>query len=141
MVTPIPDTLIITPIQDSNDAGIAWDLAVIDRFSVEVPDPSSGWQFMGLTVGPGETTEAPYLLRFANADATAIVVINPRNGDVYWEQYFEDDDVFHEYIVRAARLGWQASADDLKAFHEENADDRGARGEQHQDSAAADAYA
>jgi hypothetical protein len=118
-VTPIPDTLVIAPIEGVDDAGVAWELAVIGRFSVEVPAESSGWRFMGFSVGPDNTAEAPYMVRFTNADATAIIIINPRNGDVYWEQFF--DDMFHEYVARASSLAWQASEDELKAFYPENA--------------------
>lgn len=118
-VTPIPDTLVTAPIEGEDDAGVAWDLAVIDRFSVEVPAESSGWRFMGFSVGPDNTAEAPYMVRFTNADATAIIIINPRNGDVYWEQFF--DDMFHEYVARASSLAWQASEDELKAFYPDNA--------------------
>lgn len=118
-VTPIPGNLVIAPLEGEDDAGLTWDLAVIDRFSVEVPSTRSGWQFMGIFTRPDGTLEAPFMLRLANADTTTIIVIDPRSGDMYWEQYF--DGLFHEYIVRASAIAWQATEDDLEAFYPDNA--------------------
>ena len=117
-VTPIPGNLVIAPLEGEDDAGLTWDLAVIDRFSVEVPSTRSGWQFMGIITRPDGTVEAPFMLRLANADMTTIIVIDPRSGDMYWEQYFNG--LFHEYVVRASAIAWQATEDDLKAFYPDN---------------------
>jgi hypothetical protein len=117
-VTPIPDTVVVARIKNENDAGVSWNLAVIDRFSVEVPSEASGWRFIGVTIGPDGTAEAPFMLRVVNADASTIVVIDPRNGDTFWEQYFSDG-LFHEYRVRMSDgpIVWQASDDELNAFY------------------------
>jgi Domain of unknown function (DUF5667) len=121
-VTPIPGAVVVVPVEDEDAAGITWSLVVMDRFSVEVPAESSGWRFMGLTVGPDETVEAPFMLRVVNADASAIIIVNPRNGDTYWEQYL-DDGLFHEFRVRISdgETVWQASVDELNSFYAANA--------------------
>jgi hypothetical protein len=120
-VTPIPDTIIVVAVEGEDDAGVAWNLVTIDRFSVQVPSETSGWKFMGLTMGPDNTAEAPFMLRVTNADASAIVIVNPRNGDTYWEEYL--DGLFHEFKVRITdgEIVWQASANELTAFSPGNA--------------------
>jgi hypothetical protein len=120
-VTPIPGAIVVVPVENENDAGVSWVLVVIDRFSVQVPSESSGWRFMGLTIDPDNTVTAPFMLRVTNSDSTAIIIINPRTGDTYWEQYF--DGLFHEYKVRAADgpVVWQASEYELESFYPGNA--------------------
>jgi len=120
-VTPIPGVIVVVPVENENDAGVSWDLVVIDRFSVQVPSESSGWRFMGVNLGPDNTGTAPYMLRVTNSDSTAIIIINPRTGDTYWEQYF--DGIFHEFNVRTVDgpIVWQATEDDLKTFYPGNA--------------------
>jgi hypothetical protein len=120
-VTPIPGAIIVAPVENENDAGVSWDLVVIDRFSVQVPSESSGWRFMGVNIGPDNTGTAPFMLRVTNSDSTAIIIINPRTGDTYWEQYF--DGMFHEFNVRTVDgpIVWQATEDDLKTFYPGNA--------------------
>jgi hypothetical protein len=118
-VTPIPGAVVIAPVENETDAGIAWNLVVIDRFSVQVPAESSGWRLFGVTVGPDGVASAPYMLRIANAKATTLVVINPRNGDTYWEQY--SNGMFQEYRVRISDgpIVWQASEELLKSYDPE----------------------
>jgi len=120
-VTPIPGTIVVVPVENENDAGVSWVLVVIDRFSVQVPSESSGWRFMGLSIEPNNTAEAPFMLRVTNSDSTAIIIINPRTGDMYWEQYF--DGLFHEYKVRTVDgpIVWQASEYELESFYPGNA--------------------
>ena len=120
-VTPIPGAVIVAPMENENDAGVSWVLVVIDRFSVQVPSGSSGWRFMGLSIGPDNTATAPFMLRVTNSDSTAIIIINPRTGDMYWEQYF--DGLFHEYKVRTVdgSIVWQASEYELESFYPGNA--------------------
>ena len=97
-----------------------WDRVVIGRFSVEVPGEGSGWHFVGFDFSGDNTAPAPNMLRLANADNTAVVVINPRSGDTFWYQY--KDGLFDEFIVRVAVSGdvWQASPEALVAFHATN---------------------
>jgi len=120
-VTPIPGAVVVVPVENENDAGMAWNLVVIDRFSVQVPAETSGWRLFGLTIGPDNVAEAPFMLRITNADATALVIINPRNGDTYWEQY--SDGMFRELRARISDgpIVWQASEGQLAAFNAENA--------------------
>lgn len=120
-ITPIPNVVVVAPVENENDGGVSWDLVVIDRFSVQVPSVTSGWRFMGLTIGPDNTATAPFMLRLTNADSTAMIIINPRTGDTYWEQYF--DGLFHEYKVRTVDgpIVWQASEYELNAFYPGNA--------------------
>ena len=121
-VTPIPNVVIVAPVEKENDAGVSWDLVVIDRFSVQVPSESSGWRLVGVSLGPDNTATAPNMLRVTNSDSTAIIVIDPRKGDTYWVQYF-DDGLFHQYRVRSVDgpIVWQASQTDLNAFYPGNA--------------------
>jgi hypothetical protein len=68
------------------------------------------------------TAPAPDLLRITNAGGTAIVVVNPRNGDTFWYQY--KDGLFEEFIVRVA-VGdevWQADLDAMRGFYAGYAD-------------------
>ncbi|MDI6858186.1 MAG: DUF5667 domain-containing protein [Dehalococcoidia bacterium] len=97
-----------------------WDRVVIGRFSVKVPGEGSGWHFVGFDFSGDNTAPAPNMLRLANADNTAVVVINPRSGDTFWYQY--KDGLFDEFIVRVAVSGdvWQASPEALSAFHATN---------------------
>ena len=103
-------------------AGIVWDRVVIDRLSVEVPSEASGWRLANLGFGADNTAPAPDLLRITNSDSTAIIVINPRNGDTFWYQY--KDGLFEEFIVRVA-VGdevWQADLDAMRGFYAAYAD-------------------
>ena len=119
-ITPIPGALILAPIGNENDAGVAWALAVIGAFSVEVPAQSSGWQLMGVDLEPNGVAEAPALLRVTNADSTAIVVVDPRSGDAYWLQYM--DGQYQQYKVRTVDgpIVSQATQADLENFSAEN---------------------
>jgi hypothetical protein len=121
-VTPIPNVVIVAPVENENDAGVTWDLVVIGRFSVQVPSASSGWHLVGVTIGPDGTATAPNMLRVTNSDSTAIIVIDPRKGDTYWLQYFADG-LFHQYKVRSVDgpIVWQASEAALNAFYPVNA--------------------
>ena len=105
---------------DESGATWTWDRVVIGRFSVEVPGEGSGWHFVGFDFSGDDTAPAPNMLRLANADNTAVVVINPRSGDTFWYQY--KDGLFDEFIVRVAVSGdvWQASPEALVAFHATN---------------------
>jgi hypothetical protein len=120
-VTPVPGRVVRASLDDQA-AGVAWDRIVIDRFSVEVPAEGSGWHLMGFTFGADNTAPAPYMLRIANLDTTAIIVINPRNGDIFWYEFI--DGLFQEFIVRIG-LGdgvWQAEPAAIQAFDPEHAD-------------------
>ena len=121
-VTPIPGSLVLVPMPGENSDGLSWDLVVIDRFSVQVPSAASGWHLMGLEIGPNGVATAPFLLRTTNADSTAIIVVNPRNGNTYWEQY--KDGTFQELLARQSDgpILRQASIEELTAFSPENAD-------------------
>ncbi len=119
-VTPIPGALVLAPIQNEYDAGVAWALAVIGRFSVEVPAQSSGWQLMGVDLDANGVAEAPALLRVINADSTTIVVVDTRTGDAYWLQYM--DGQYQQYKVRTVNgpIVWQATLTDLQNFSSDN---------------------
>jgi hypothetical protein len=125
--TPVPEAepmVVIEPGSptEGGAAGIVWDRVVIGRFSVEVPSQASGWRLAGVGFGVDDTAPAPDLLRIANAGGTAIIVINPRNGDTFWYQY--KDGLFDEFIVRVA-LGdevWQADLDAMRGFYAGYAD-------------------
>jgi hypothetical protein len=118
--TPIPPAVVIVPLPNENGAGLAWDRAIIDNLSVEVPSEASGWR---LTVVPDNTLDAPYTVQLVNADASAMVIVDPRNGDTYWRQLFSGS-LFREYKVRTSNgtTQWQAGDDELKAFHPGNAE-------------------
>jgi hypothetical protein len=117
--TPVAPVVVIVPLPNETDAGLTWSLATIDSFSVEVPSEASGWR---LTIGPDKTVDAPFTVRVVNADASAMVVIDPRNGDTYWRQLFNDG-LFREYKVRTSSgaIRWQASEGELSAFYPGNA--------------------
>jgi hypothetical protein len=105
-----------TPLEEGA-AGVVWDRVVIGRFSAEVPSQASGWRLTGFGFGADNTAPAPDLLRITNSDSTAIIVINPRNGDTFWYQY--KDGLFEEFIVRVA-VGdevWQADLDAMSGFY------------------------
>ncbi len=113
--TPTSAPLVILPLKDKNDAGVAWSLALVDGLSVEVPAESSGWR---LTTGPDQTLEAPLAVRIVNADASATIVIDAAKGDTYWKQLFSDG-LFREYTVRTSSgpVPWQASDSELSVFY------------------------
>ena len=98
-------------------AGVVWDRVVMGRFSVEVPSQASGWRLTGLGFGVDNSAPAPDLLRITNVGGTAIIVINPRNGDTFWYQY--KDGSFEEFIVRVAvgDEAWQADLDAMSGFY------------------------
>ena len=125
--TPVPEDESMAVIEpgtapEEGAAGVVWDRVVIGRFSVEVPSQASGWRLTGLGFGADNTAPAPDLLRITNSDSTAIIVINPRNGDTFWYQY--KDGLFDEFIVRVA-VGdevWQADLDAMRGFYAAYAD-------------------
>ncbi len=121
-LTPIPNAVVVAPVQYENTAGVSWDIVAIGQLSVQVPSQSSGWKMLGLEVNPYGVAVAPSLLRLVNADISTIVVINPRNGNTYWDQSIEG--AFQEFVVRRTdgATVWQATLDDLKAFSPTNAD-------------------
>lgn len=112
-VTPIPGSVVVVPLEDDDGA---WELLVIDRFSVELPSETSGWRLLDLTFGPENVAKAPVVLRLTNADGTAIIGINPKTGDVFWYQY--RDGLFYEFVVRVATGDgvWIADDEALRAF-------------------------
>jgi hypothetical protein len=120
-VTPIPGRVMRLAVPGDQSGGLTWDRIIIDRFSVEVPSEASGWHLMGLDFGADDETEAPVLLRVINADGTAIIVLNPRNGDTYWYQYV--DGYFEQFIVRLATgsTAWQADEEAITSFYPSNA--------------------
>jgi hypothetical protein len=120
--TPVPEGESMAVIEpgtplEEGAAGVVWDRVVIDRFSVEVPSEASGWRLAGLGFGADNTAPAPDLLRITNSDSTAMIVINPRNGDTFWYQY--KDGLFEEFIVRVAAGDevWQADLDAMRGFY------------------------
>ncbi len=125
--TPVPEAEPLAVIEpgsptEGGAAGIVWDRVVIGRFSVEVPSEASGWRLTGVGFGVDNTAPAPDLLRIADVGGTAIIVINPRNGDTFWYQY--KDGLFDEFIVRVT-VGdevWQADLAAMRGFHSEYAD-------------------
>jgi hypothetical protein len=121
-LTPIPGAVVVAPVKNENAAGVSWDLVVIGRLSLEVPSQSSGWSLLGLDVDPYGVASAPSLLRLANADVSTLIIVNPRNGDTYWDQNI--DGVFQESVVRRSDgpILWQATEDELAAFSPANAD-------------------
>jgi hypothetical protein len=121
VVTPIPGSIVVSPIEGENDAGLSWDLLVFGFLSVEVPS-SGGWQLMGVSLNPDGTAPAPDMIRITNADSTAIVVVDPRSGNVYWVQYFNG--MYNQYQIRTVDgpIVWQASQDELRGFYQANAD-------------------
>jgi hypothetical protein len=120
--TPVPEDESMAVIEpgtplEEGAAGVVWDRVVIGRFSAEVPSQASGWRLAGFGFGADNTAPAPDLLRITNSDSTAIIVINPRNGDTFWYQY--KDGLFEEFIVRVA-VGdevWQADLDAMSGFY------------------------
>ncbi len=121
-VTSVPGRIVRASLSDDQTASVPWDRIVIDRFSVEVPAEAGGWHLMGITLGVDNTAPAPYMLRIANLDTTAIIVISPRNGDTFWYEFI--DGQFQEFIVRIA-VGdgvWQAEPAAMRAFHAGHAD-------------------
>jgi len=120
--TPVPTDepmVVVEPGSPSEEgtAGIVWDRVVMGRFSVEVPSQASGWRLTGLGFGTDNSAPAPDLLRITNVGGTAIIVINPRNGDTFWYEY--KDGLFEEFIVRVAVADevWQADPDAMRGFH------------------------
>jgi hypothetical protein len=125
--TPVPEDESMAVIEpgtplEEGAAGVVWDRVVIDRFSVEVPSEASGWRLAGFGFGADNTAPAPDLLRITNAGGTAMIVINPRNGDTFWYQY--KGGLFDEFIVRVV-VGdqvWQADLDAMRGFYAAYAD-------------------
>ena len=83
---------------EEGTTGLAWDRVAIGRFSMVIPSEAGGWRIMDLGFGSDDTAPAPNLLRITNIEGTAIIVINPRNGDTFWYQY--KDGLFEDFIVR-----------------------------------------
>jgi len=117
-VTPSPGALVIVPL-GKQDAGVTWNLAIIDGLSAEVPSPAGGWR---LTLEQDKAVQAPYAALIVSADASTMVAIDPRNGDTYWRQLFSDGQV-REYKVRTSGdpVPWLASDAELNAFYPESA--------------------
>jgi hypothetical protein len=118
--TPQAPLAIIEHGVDEGSTVLTWDRVAIGRFSVEVPGQGSGWHFVGFDFSTDNTAPAPNMLRIANADGTAVIVINPRSGDAFWYQF--KGGLFDEFIVRVA-VGddvWQATPEALLAFHAGN---------------------
>jgi len=125
--TPVPEDEPLAVIErgtapEEGAVGVVWDRVAIGRFSVEVPSEASGWRLTGLGFGGDGTAPAPDLLRIADVGGTAIIVINPRNGDTFWYQY--KGGLFDEFIVRVVVGGevWQADLDAMRGFYAEYAD-------------------
>ncbi len=85
-------------VPEEGTTGLTWDRVVIGRFSIVVPSEADGWRIMDLGFGSDDTAPAPNLLRITNADGTAIIVVNPKNGDTFWYQY--KDGLYEDFIVR-----------------------------------------
>jgi hypothetical protein len=85
-------------VPEEETTGVTWDRVVIGRFSMVVPSEADGWRIMDIGFGSDDMAPAPNLLQITNVDGTAIIVINPKNGDTFWYQY--KDGLFEDFIVR-----------------------------------------
>ena len=79
--TALPPISVGTPVEDA--LGVSWIRVAVGRMSALMPSQKDGWYIQGVNVAD-ENIPTPTLLHLSNVDATSLVTINTRNGDVYW---------------------------------------------------------
>jgi hypothetical protein len=79
--TALPPITVGTPVEDA--LGVSWIRVAVGQMSALMPSQKDGWYIQGVNVAD-ENIPTPTLLHLANIDATSLVTINTRNGDVYW---------------------------------------------------------
>ena len=98
--TPTPGgTLSIGPTAAPAGSDLQWRRLAVGRLSTLIPQEIDGWFITGLTGGGPDSP--PAIVRLSNANATSLITINPRNGDMWWFIYHGDR--FGEVDMRVAQ--------------------------------------
>ncbi len=82
------NTLVIGPTAAPTGSDLTWRRLAVGRLSTLIPEESEGWFITGLTGGGPDSP--PAIVRLSNANATSLITINPRNGDMWWFIYHGD---------------------------------------------------
>ncbi|MDE3097801.1 MAG: hypothetical protein KGK07_17580, partial [Chloroflexota bacterium] len=69
-----------TPV--SQDLGVLWKRIVVGYISALIPSERDGWHLAGIDYA----APVPTLVHLSNVDATSLIILNSRNGDMYWYQ-------------------------------------------------------
>ncbi|MHB8376801.1 MAG: DUF5667 domain-containing protein [Dehalococcoidia bacterium] len=69
-----------TPV--ARDLGVLWKRIVVGYISALIPSERDGWHLAGIDYA----APVPTLVHLSNVDATSLIILNSRNGDMYWYQ-------------------------------------------------------
>ena len=69
-----------TPV--GSDLGVLWKRIVVGYISALIPSEVDGWHLAGIDYA----APVPTLVHLSNVDATSLIILNSRNGDMYWYQ-------------------------------------------------------
>ena len=98
--TPLPPISVGTPVEAA--LGVTWIRVAVGQMSALMPSQKDGWYIQGVNIAD-ENIPMPTLLHLSNIDATSLVTINTRNGDVYW--LIAHDGRFDEVQLRIDKDG------------------------------------
>ena len=80
--TPGPRQLSVGQTPVGQDLGVLWKQLVVGNISALIPSEKDGWNIAGADLA----VPLPPLVHLSNQDGTSLLVLNPRNGDMYWYQ-------------------------------------------------------
>jgi hypothetical protein len=80
--TPGPRQLTVGETPVGQDLGVLWKQLVVGNLTALIPSEKDGWHIAGADLA----VPLPPLVHLSNQDGTSLLVLNPRNGDMYWYQ-------------------------------------------------------
>ena len=84
-----------TPV--GQDLGVLWKRLIVGNVSALIPSEKDGWHIAGGDL----SVPLPALVHLSNVDSTSLLVIDTRNGDMYWYQAVAGN--FQEIQMRMAQ--------------------------------------
>jgi hypothetical protein len=98
----IPPESLVVSTPEGTQHGVTWVRLAVGRFSTLVPSSADGWNIAGINPASGPVS-APEVITIANLDATSIISLVPRTGDMFW--FVSVNGVFDEVQMRQTRAG------------------------------------
>ncbi len=74
----------VNPSPEIVRGAINWIRIVSGNVSTLVPSAADGWFIQGINGEQGVSSPSPTLVKLSNANGTALITLNTRNGNMYW---------------------------------------------------------
>jgi hypothetical protein len=107
--------IIVNPSPETVRGEINWIRIVAGNVSTLVPSSADGWYIQGINGDQGVSSPSPTLVKLSNANGTALITLNTRNGDMYW--FIAHGSKFDEVQMRIQQPDGQVLIADTDYLH------------------------